>query len=789
MYHSRVASQGFQGAENLMTGNPTQRQRSFIHTMSAVVAVWLCFVSLALGQGPPGTPNGFATVAGQVSDATGLPIPGASVTLRNILTGHPQQQQTDGAGRYSFQALRSGRYSVAASHPGLSDQAGVVEVGEAENQSDTNLRLPVAGISQQVTVVSGSRIEELQQESTVKVEAVTREQIRETGYERVSDVLAEIPGVVVRNNAPGGLAGGQQIQGIDSRQVLVLQDGLPIIGARGVKSGILNLDRRDVGKLERIEVAKGAGSALYGSDAMGGVINMITPEPSLPFDLGVGISGGSMGSVDGRINMGTRWKKLTSYTDLGSHRRDAYSLIPGSRSTVGPNSQRNDVLTKFRYSLDPRASLDFTATAYHNRDTGLSNTASGLVRGTSNDSVQSYALAGEFLLTSSTILQARAYATRYDENSKSNLAEANAPAFGFANLNERYHRLDATLSQQIGSRQFLQGGFEWVQDLYRGANRLIGDNAGQQVTTDDAWLQYRMQPVRNLTLTLGGRYQRHSMYGGHAVPKAALVYRLNDNWILRGSFGKGFRAPDLGQLYYRFANPATFYQVIGNPSLRPETSESLSTGVSYQQSRYRLGLDLYRHNLGNLIASYSVGTPQTPDELAAALTPYGVPLSFNPLLNRLTYVYLNLNRAYTQGFEVHGDVKMTRQLALRGAYTFLQAMDGATSLALPQRHRHQGYVKAEYNNQRLGLVANLRGTFFSKWLLNPAQGTYAYGYRIWDLYASKKLVSGLEMYAAIDNLADSTDRKLRNPTPSFDRPDYGRTFRIGMRYSLARREK
>ena len=769
-----------------MTGNPARRQRSFFHAIPAAVAVWLCLISLALGQGPPGASDGFAIVAGQVIDATGLPIPGASVTLRNVLTGLSQQQWTDAAGRYSFEALRSGRYWVAASHFGLSDQGRLVEVGEAERPSDISLRLPVAGISQQVTVVSSARVEELQQESEVKVEAVTREQIRDTGYERVSDVLAEIPGVVIRNNAPGGLVGGEQIEGVDSRQVLVLQDGLPVIGARGIKSGIVNLDRQDVGKLERVEVAKGAASALYGSDAIGGVINMITREPSDPMDLDVSLSGGSLGSFDGRVNLGTRWKNLSFFTNLGNHRRDAYGLIPDSRSTVGPNFERNNMLTKLRYTFNPRAALGVAATAYHNHQTGLSSSSSGLTRGTGNDSMQSYALTSDFVLSSSTTLQARAYAARYDENSRSDLIGSNVPSFGLGNLNERYHRLDSTIAQQIGAGQLLQGGVEWVQDLYRGANRLVGDNAGQQVTTNDVWLQYRMQPLRNLTLTLGGRYQHHSLHGGHAVPKAGLVYRLNDHWTLRGSFGKGFRAPDLGQLYYRFANPSNFYQVIGNPTLRPESSESFSAGVWYQQSRYRLGANFYRHNLNDLIDSYAAGTPQTAEQLAALLQGFGIPSSFDPLLNRLTFIYLNLNRAYTEGFELNGDLAMTRSLRLRGAYTFLQAVDRTTGLVLPQRHRHQGYVSASYDIPRWGLAANLRGTFFSKWTLNPAQGTYAFGYQIWDLYASKNVVAGLQAYGAIDNLADSTDRKLHSSTPSFDRPDYGRTLRIGLRYSFGR---
>ncbi|MBS1874687.1 MAG: TonB-dependent receptor [Acidobacteria bacterium] len=722
-------------------------------------------------------------IEGRVRDASGLGVARASAVLRNALSGWSRSGETNDAGEFSFADLPEGRYSLSFSAPALSNETRVVDLRRPWRVQVVEAELGLARMDQQITVVSGSRVEELQADSPVKVEALTREQIRDTGYERVSDVLSEIPGVVVRSGS-SGTVGAEQIQGVDSRQVLVLQDGLPVVGARGVKSGSLNLNRQNVGKLERVEVAKGAASALYGSDAIGGVINMITREPAEPFSLGLAMSGGSLGAMDGRVDLGARWKKLTFFTDLEHHRQDAYGLIPGNPGTVGPDLARNDVLTRLRYAWSERATVGFSATAYHNHQTGLTNSSVGLTLGTSNDSSQMYAVTGDFVLTPATTLQARAYAARYDENSKTDLAGTNTPSYGFANLNERYHRLDATLSRQLGARQLLQGGAEWAQDLYRGANRLVGDNAGQQATTNDVWLQDRLQPTRKLTVTLGGRYQRHSRYGDHMVPKAGAVYRLTERWIARASFGQGFRAPDLGQLYYRFANPSSFYQVIGNPTLRPETSASFSAGAAYQQRRWQVGLNLYRNQLNNLIDTYSLGTPQTPDQLAALLAPYGVPVSFSPLANRLTYIYLNLNRARTQGVEVNGAVAVNRRIGVSGAYTFLDAVDRATGLALPQRHRHQGYVKADYSNPRWGVLANVRGSFFSRWPLNPSTGTFGYGYQMWDAYLSKRLARGLQAFASIDNLADSRDRKLALATPTFDRPDYGRTWRIGLRWRL-----
>ncbi len=168
-------------------------------------------------------------------------------------------------------------------------------------------------------VVSGSRVEELQQDSPLPIDVATKQRIERTGFESVADVLSEFPGVVTRNNASFSGSSQEQIDGIASQDILVLQDGLPIVGARGINSGIIDLDQQNVGRLDRVEVVRGAASSLYGTDAIGGVINMITHEPTHPFEGGLRISGGSLGKVDGALNLGTQLKNLTAYTDLELH--------------------------------------------------------------------------------------------------------------------------------------------------------------------------------------------------------------------------------------------------------------------------------------------------------------------------------------------------------------------------------------------------------------------------------------------------------------------------------------
>ena len=126
------------------------------------------------------------------------------------------------------------------------------------------------------------------------------------------------------------------------------------------------------------------------------------------------------------------------------------------------------------------------------------------------------------LPTSRTVLQLRAYSARYDENSRLDSLGAPAPP-AFANLYQRHKRLDGTLSHWFGSRNLVQGGYEWAQDNYRGANRLVGDNDGRQITSNDVWLQDKFQLTRFATVDIGGRITNNSLFGTWAVPKVGLV--------------------------------------------------------------------------------------------------------------------------------------------------------------------------------------------------------------------------------------------------------------------------
>ena len=210
---------------------------------------------------------------------------------------------------------------------------------------------------------------------------------------------------------------------------------------------------------------------------------------------------------------------------------------------------------------------------------------------------QSFNMAGEWQINDRTWAQARGYFTRFDEITNSFLSPSGAPVQP-GNLFERLGKADASFSRIQGERQYIQGGAEWMTNTYGGINRLQNDK-GNDIDFVSVWTQDRVSFANRATVTLGLRFDNHSIFGSAVSPKAGLNLRVTDYWRVRASYGRGFRAPDLGQLFYRFLNPTNFYQVIGNPNLRPEYAHSVQVGGEFtsRNRRARFGVNLFRNDI------------------------------------------------------------------------------------------------------------------------------------------------------------------------------------------------
>jgi len=733
-------------------------------------------------------------VEGTVRDMSDLPVAGALVVLRETTSGIERTSQADASGHFRFGSIGDGSYELVVSVTGF---AGLRRQIEVPTVGPLALVLRPATYQETVTVVSDARRVQLRDGTTVPVSVVDGQAMRDAGDTTVGEALRALAGVVTRRGSEGAAVAGQQIQGVDSRQVLVLVDGQPIVGARGIKSGAIDLDRQPVHFLDRIEVVRGAASAVYGSDAIGGVINLIPRDPRHPLEVSGSVAGGSDGATDGSADVGGFAPWGTWMVGGGRHARDAFDLTPTTADTTGAAFRRTDLNARVMLAPSRRWTLTGTATSYWNRQVGRSNGELGPEAGRTDTNAQTYGARASWQAGANTALEFRGYRGRYAERSTGHLLDAAQTDVEPGDLFEGLSKLDASVAQVVGRRQQLRGGLEWMRDAYRGHNRLR-DLDGDAATLGSGWVEYAVSPLGGVTATAGLRADTHSTFGSALSPKLAVVDRVTDWLTARASFSRGFRAPDLGQLYYRFLNPTNLYQVIGNPHLQPERASSWQSGVELAWGgRVHAMVNVFHNRVEHLIQAVNLGFIRSADDLAEVSAAHGITPDFEVQLNRLLFLYQNVAHARTQGADVSGDLRLGDAWRLAGSYTLLDAVDADTGAELPNRHRHQGTVRLDWTPARLGIRANLRGAFYSSWIAGSSRsvaGTSAIiapRFAVWDLTVSKALRRPVAVFLKVDNLTDSQDPNTGRlsgtgtPLPIY-RPEIGRAFAAGVRWSWNR---
>ena len=730
------------------------------------------------------------SLSGVIRDSSGAVVPGATVIVRQPGRAFERILNSGRDGRFDVTPVEVGEYEVEAIAAGFAVVSAAVRVPAAA----VELTLTPAAVVEEVEIVSASRQEELRRSLNTNVSVLTRRQIEESGSQTVAEMLREVPGVVSRRGSESAGPAGAQIQGIDSRQVLVLLDGQPLLGARGIKRGVINLDRQSTGRLEQIEVVKGAASALYGSDAIGGVINLITRNATAPFETTGELSGGSLGERNAIAEAAMRRGRVAALFSAEHHEHDGFDLTPSTFDTTGAPFRRVDLMARVRVKASDALSFSTLATGYDNRTQGRSNGELGPQQDRIDESTVNVNAQADWLPRAGTAVQGRIYTARFDEASTGTLASGRPLDPG--ELDERLFKIDGSFSHVLGSRQQLQGGLDYWKDDYSGINRLRRD-AGEEATMATAWMQHRLN-VGRVTTTLGLRGDTHSQFGSAVSPKVAANAQLGAGLSVRASYGRGFRAPDIGQLYYRFLNPSNIYQVIGNPNLLPEYANSVQIGGEYvtPARRARFGANVFRNDVRDLIESVNLGFAATPAQVSAIFAREGLDPTFRPVAGRLLFTYKNINDAVTSGAEIDGEVAVTGALSLAGAYTYLDAKDDANDLPLTGRHRHHGHVRATWRHP-IGLTANVRGQFYGEWIAARAtvngqpQDTVAPAFAIWDAYVSQRVVRSISLFVAVDNVADNQDPNVGRVSAAgaplaIYRADAGRTARFGVRWSWSK---
>lgn len=616
------------------------------------------------------------------------------------------------------------------------------------------------------------------------VQLVSKKEIQSVNSLRLSDILNEQTGLITIPDFGGGE--GIQLQGLDSQYTLILVDGVPLIGR---SAGTLDISRITVGNIKQIEIVKGASSSLYGSEALGGVINIISENPKQGFNGEMNSRGGSFDTYDSSVNLGYKKDKLAINAFVNSFLSGGYDLNDNDALNTVEPFKNYTFNTKLIYDVSEKTNL-FVSGRYYTQYQDY--VASEELKGESNINEWNAHLKLSHTYSNKWSSYFEFYSTRYKADEYLNNPDMSR--YSESNFNQLMVRPEIRATYIPTGKSTFIGGLGWNHETL-----VRTDFTSQpEFNSPYAYLQYDTNPTEKMNIILGARFDSHSEYESQFSPKAAIRYELSDKLAMKGSVGYGFKAPDFRQLYFDFSNSTVGYTVLGynavidkineleaqgqianiivplsnfENELKPENSISINVGADYNVTpRLKLSINAFRNNINDLIDTRVIA---------------------NKTNGQNVFSYFNVNEVYTQGLEFNSTFKLNNQLKFSGGYQLLFAKDKEAERAfengevfarltpsspsfqlekndyfgLYNRSRHMANVKVFYEFPEWDLDANIRGTYRSKYGLFDTNGNnyldkyddFVDGYTVWDVAINKTIYENYQFGFGIDNLLGFTD--------------------------------
>ncbi len=547
------------------------------------------------------------------------------------------------------------------------------------------------------TVVTGSRTERKLADVVVPTEVITRTQIEQLGVRDLGQLLQQHAGVeMVYTNRGVGI----RLQGLDPEYVLVLVDGQRIAGRAGTITDVTRFSLRD---LERVEIVKGPAAALYGADAVGGVINLITRRPQRQLELSLRAMGGGfqngsrdvpLGSeADLRAHAATKLGAFELRGGAGFRQRSPFDRNPDNVADNGPGIRRFDYDVDASWNPSDRFRA-WTRTSYAWTDLRAvdeNDTGAVFNRVQRTEQLDSW-LGVRNVFDTGTTLTVRGHFGFFKDQfqlDQRNSRKLDDYSQTITRLFEGYVQVD----QKLGSHLLTAGAEVLSENL--SSSRLVSNFVQRGrfgLFVQDSWTLLTNDAVK-LSLEPGIRGDLDSQFGGAPSPRLAFKIDAGPSLTFRAGWGLGFRPPSFNELYLRFCNTGIGYCVDGKPGLVPERSGSVNIAVDYRLpiDGWTVSASAWHTSLSNLIN----------------ITASGVPNPDNPTI----FSYENVAGAYTQGAEVNTRLKLSKGASIDLSYMGLDARDVTRNRPLEGRssHRVNASVNAKY--RPTGLEAIVRGTW------------------------------------------------------------------------------
>jgi len=663
-------------------------------------------------------------------------------------------------------------------------------------QADTLLSL-------EEVVVTATRQERRLGNITIPVNLIQRRIIQQAGSLRLKDILQEQPGIQLTSNFGTGI----QMQGLNPEHTLILLDGQPLIGRT---SGVLDVSRIAVAGIKRIEIVKGPSSSLYGSEAMAGVINLITENPSLPLleaslrygvadpDQGWGVpfKNNSFQQTEATVDASYSIGKLKVKHNNNLLFADGVSFRPFSQVRVPRPIHRITHQTSIQQNLGNKAGLKILGRINQDRfqqEFSVSN--NGMIidsygRELNNElNIQPTLF---FRLSEKIRLHTRGYLTSYSGDQL--LRFVQKPDSSYRDrFEQRLFRIEEQIDFKKENYTITAGvGYQVEQ-----ANSTRYDALANQKQNNVSYVfaQWELKGGDKWISILGARYDHHTLFSGAVTPKWSLRYKAKPSLSFTASVGQGFKAPDFRQLYLNFTNTvAGGYSVFGTQdairvinalnrlgqiaelkpdftkltTLSPEHATGINVSAQYTPTpAITWQVSIFRNDIQSLIDVRQVATRVDGSQL---------------------FSYLNVNRAFTQGVETSFQWQLQKwsinagyQLLLTGdkeewerikqGKEYIRESNGSSRvmnkkdyIGLPNRSKQQAQLKIKYEDKESRYVY-MRLLYRSRWTVANSNGNgvhdvqdeYANGYMQLHITGGLPLNNTIALQAGIDNVLNYQD--------------------------------
>jgi outer membrane receptor for ferrienterochelin and colicins len=620
--------------------------------------------------------------------------------------------------------------------------------------------------------VTGTRTEKRLADSPVATEIIDAAELENSSAATLSDALDDY-GLVYSSNVMGDYI---QLQGLGESRVLYLIDGRRVTGR---VAGRLNGDTLPLDRVERIEIVRGPQSALYGSDGIGGVVNIITKKPKDSFSLSAGVSNSfiaayndpATGKTPGPFDKVDPFREQKVSAAVGipigparnslslNFSRAGLYLDEGERSSILPRQFRGQGSLETAFSPTELADLRLGGSFMFLQSDQQTNVAGSLAR---SDYLRAEGFAQcEWFPLPEMILSFRLYDNYYRRDRSAYAASTEAWADTGQFENENTLALEAAGTWAGFNHWLLSGGLEGSynsMDKFNLTERING------VDREAVFVQAERFAEGVYSVLGGFRLERNSQYGFSAAPKISAMYHLPkpgggaSGFRVLGSLGVGYRAPNFNDLYLLKDDPP-HPLIRGNADLRPEYAANLSAGLEYAHKRGSATVNGYYTELFDEIAYSNTG-----------------------LMERGMAVYDtgNISRSLRAGFDTEGKVSFLAWGYASAGYSYVFAWDRAAETELHPQPAHTVKFRLGLDTAKGGGAAKpwslhlwAGGRFFSAVETIQSRGDTRL---VLDMYAAVSMGEHVKVYASADNLLGTID--------IFFGPAAPQTFSLGLNYTL-----